>query len=62
MRLDVCFVVLIAGLTLVGGLLGVGAASHAMPAEDATIVWETDLDAARAKAAETGRPLMVVFR
>ena len=33
------------------------------PAEEPQSVrWETDLAAARARAAEEGRPLMVVFR
>ena len=31
-------------------------------AEDQTIAWETDLAVATAKAQESGRPLMVVFR
>ncbi len=30
--------------------------------EDATIAWRTNLEAARTEAAESGRPLMVVFR
>ena len=47
-------------LLVLGVLLAVSAAVSAQEGDG--IRWESDLAAARDKAAETGRPLMVVFR
>lgn len=53
--------VLLLALIAVACVAGFGPAS-AEEGEIAGIDWRTDLDAARAEAAEKGRPLLVVFR
>ncbi len=58
------------GLRLAAGLAALGAAAWvAGQGAQATaevgpvgILWRTDLDAARAEARKTGRPLLAVFR
>ena len=48
-------------LLLLAGIAGLAAFATAQD-EPATITWRQDLEAARADAADKGRPLMVVFR
>jgi len=50
---------LVLAISVAGVLATVRATASA---GDTTIAWETDLAAATAKAAKSGRPLMVVFR
>jgi hypothetical protein len=57
MRSMVVLAVVLAGLYAVL----VGNVTPVVSAESESIAWETDLAVARAKANETGRPLMVVF-
>ena len=39
-----------------------GIAATPLPAQDDGFVWRDDLDAARALAAELGKPMLVLFR
>ena len=46
-------------LALAGAVLG---AVGGLRADDAELAWETDLAAARQKARQEGKPLLIVFR
>ena len=61
MRTAIALLVLCGSTALLGALLS-GASATAEDGEIAGIDWLTDLDAARAKARETGRPILAVFR
>ena len=61
MRATVILLLLCGLVALVGALLD-GAPVAAEDGEIAGIDWLTDLDTARAKAQETGRPILAVFR
>jgi hypothetical protein len=53
-------VVLVVALFVVVAALAAWALAQDRDA--ATIAWQTDIEAARARAASSGRPLMIVFR
>lgn len=61
MRATVILLLLCGLVALVGALLD-GVPVAAEDGEVAGIDWLTDLDTARAKARETGRPILAVFR
>ncbi|MHC4820365.1 MAG: hypothetical protein ACYTDX_01435 [Planctomycetota bacterium] len=54
---------MVAALLLAAGLsMAWTAAAQDAPGDDAGVDWRTDLDAARTEAAESGRPMLIVFR